>query len=82
MPAAIGPYRVEQLIGSGGVGVVYRASHQRTGEVVAVKTVGAAREGHLASVRREIEMLQQIRHRGIVRIFDGGVFEGRPWYAM
>jgi eukaryotic-like serine/threonine-protein kinase len=78
----LGSYRLLEEIGSGGVGVVYRAAHVETGELVALKTVRSRRESFLASVRREIHTLKQLRHPGVVRILDGGVEDGMPWYAM
>jgi serine/threonine protein kinase/tetratricopeptide (TPR) repeat protein len=81
-PRRIDDYRILGLLGSGGVGVVYRAQHVGTGELVALKTVRARSTSHLGSVRREILALHRLRHPGIVRILDGGVNDGRPWYAM
>jgi tetratricopeptide (TPR) repeat protein len=81
-PRRIDDYRILGLLGTGGVGVVYRAQHVGTGEVVALKTVRARSSPHLSSVRREILALHRLRHPGIVRILDGGVSDGRPWYAM
>jgi serine/threonine protein kinase/tetratricopeptide (TPR) repeat protein len=78
----IGPFRIVEPLGHGGVGIVFRALDQRTGQVVALKTARQQREGNLASLRREIDLLRQIRHRGVVRILDGGAVDGRPWYAM
>jgi tetratricopeptide (TPR) repeat protein len=69
-------------LGQGGVGVVFRARHAETGTLVALKTVRVRTTAHLSSVRREILALHRLHHPGIVRILDGGVFEGRPWYAM
>lgn len=82
LPLAIGPYEVIERLGEGGVGVVYRARHRNTGEVVALKTVRATRAANLSSVRREIRALQRLRHPGIVAILEGGVHDGRPWCAM
>jgi serine/threonine protein kinase/tetratricopeptide (TPR) repeat protein len=81
-PRRIDDYRILSLLGTGGVGVVYRAQHIGTGEMVALKTVRARSTAHLSSVRREILALHRLRHPGIVRILDGGVSDGRPWYAM
>lgn len=81
-PQAIGPYRVLGIIGEGGMGVVYRAEHAVTGEVVALKTVRVPHESHLAGIRREIHALRRLRHPGVVRIVDEGVDRNLPWYAM
>jgi serine/threonine protein kinase/predicted ATPase len=81
-PTAIGPYRILEALGHGGMGVVYRGRHHRTGEVVAVKTVRAPNESLLRSLRREIHALARIRHPGIVQIVDEGTQDGLPWYAM
>jgi serine/threonine protein kinase len=80
--ARIGPYRLLEPLGEGGAALVYRAAHEESGQIVALKTVRAASEGMLASVRREIRALGRLRHPGVVSIFEGGIFEGRPWYTM
>ncbi len=81
-PARIGPYEVLGTLGEGGVGVVFRARHEKSGLLVALKTVRKRTTAHLSSVRREILALHRLSHPGIVRILDGGVADGRPWYAM
>src|SRR5262245_50033459 len=78
----IGPYRVLEPLGRGGMGVVFRAVHQHDGRLVALKTVRLASESQLAGLRREIHALARLRHPGIVRILDEGVSDGLPWYAM
>jgi serine/threonine protein kinase len=79
---AIGPYRIEDVLGSGNMGIVYRARHHGTDQAVALKTVRAPREWNLQSIRREIRSLARLRHPGIVRILDEGVWDGLPWCAM
>ncbi len=81
-PQSIGPYRILGLLGEGGMGVVYRAAHVETGELVALKTVHTSNERMLASIRREIHALSRLRHPGVVRIVGEGVHEALPWYAM
>jgi serine/threonine protein kinase/tetratricopeptide (TPR) repeat protein len=81
-PSDIGPYRLLDEIGRGGMGVVYRAEHRETGERVALKTVPVPREASLAGLRLEIHALSQIQHPGVVRIVDQGIEDGLPWYAM
>jgi serine/threonine protein kinase len=81
-PPKIGPYRILSRVGAGGTAVVFKAEHETSGQIVALKTVTEPRTGRLASLRREIQMLGRIGHKGVVKIFDGGSFEGRPWCAM
>ncbi len=79
---AMGPYRLQRVLGSGGMGIVYLGIHQETGERVALKTVRISQTTTLASIRREVQSLSRIQHPGIVRIIDHGVSDGLPWYAM
>ncbi|WPB80742.1 protein kinase [Archangium violaceum] len=81
-PESIGPYRLLDVLGQGGMGVVYRGEHRDTGEAVALKTVRVASEAVLASIRREIHALRRLHHPGVVRIVAEGVWDGLPWYAM
>jgi serine/threonine protein kinase len=78
----IGCYRIVHALGSGGMGVVFRATHVETGIVVALKTVRVAESRATASITREIRVLNTIRHPGVVRILDQGIEGGCLWYAM
>ena len=49
-----GDYELLEEIGRGGQGVVFRARHAETGQLVALKTVRRRTTAHLSSVRREI----------------------------
>ena len=75
-------YVLQDRLGEGGMGVVYRALDRRTGRAVALKRVRVTRPGLARSIRREIHTLARLRHPGIVEIFEHGVHEGSPWYAM
>jgi serine/threonine protein kinase/tetratricopeptide (TPR) repeat protein len=81
-PTSFGPYDTLDVLGQGGMGIVYRARHRGTGEVVALKTVSAARHQRLLGIRAEILALSNLAHPQIVRIRDHGVTESVPWYAM
>ena len=86
LPEAIGPYRILELLGEGGMGVVYRA--ERTGEIrreVALKVIRAGLRSPQARARFEAERqaLARMNHPGIARIFDAGTTgEGVPFFAM
>ncbi len=81
-PERIGAYRIEGILGRGGMGVVYRAADPESGLMVALKTVFAPNERQSMSLRREIRALAQLHHPGVVKIIDEGVANGLPWYAM
>lgn len=84
-PKVIGPYRVLETLGSGGVGTVYRAIDRRTGEVAALKllSMGPALDPRAARrLAREFETLQHMSHPHVVRVYDTGVFQGYPYLAM
>ncbi len=77
----VGPYVLEDEIGRGGMGVVYRA-RGRDGGAVALKTVRASSGTDLSHLRREIHALSLVSHPGVVRVLDHGVHEATPWFAM
>jgi len=82
----ISAYRIERLMGMGGMGWVYRARHELTARSVALKIL---REDQLAFDRsidrmmREASILASVSHSGIPRFFECGLLDdGRPWIAM
>ena len=87
LPAQIlGPYRLLEPVGRGGMGVVYRAE-RADGEFdrqVALKLVHqGASPGRLGRFRRERQILASLDHPGIARLLDGGVTDGgRPFLVM
>ena len=87
-PGAIltGRYRVESVVGRGGMGVVFAARHLTLGERVAVKVLaGPASENReaLARFQREARILARVRNDHIVRVIDLGQLEnGAPFIVM
>jgi len=74
-------------LGRGGMGVVYRAVDQRTGQQVALKHIQAGswadEPGRLAArLGRELEALNRLDHPGIVSAHDAGWISGRFFVAM
>src|SRR6516225_3209717 len=81
----IGPFLIEKELGSGAMGTVYRATHQKSGQKVAVKFMSPSLGGNersLARFEREITILKQLNHPNIVRCFGSSKYNGMPYYAM
>lgn len=80
-----GQYRLEELLGAGGMGTVYRACQLSVGRQVAVKLISGERETpeHAERFRREAAALAKLRHPNTVHLLDFGVAEGdRPFIVM
>ena len=70
-------YRLEQLLGRGGMGGVYRARDMRLDRLVALKVVRAELMGDPEArrrFRREAQIIARLQHPSIVSIFDYGTF--------
>lgn len=78
-----GPYLILSELGSGGMGVVYRARDTLGGREVALKILSARRMSPRQRDRfkREGELTATLRHSGIVRIHAGGEIKGVPYLA-
>ena len=75
-------FRIEAEAGAGGMGVVYRAHDQRTGETVALKVLAQNEPLDASRFDRERAILAELHHPGIVRYVDHGRDGGAPWLAM
>ena len=81
-----GTYVIERRIGSGGMGVVYRARHAHDGYAVAIKCVHPELARDATVARRFVQETQaaaQIRHDHVVQILERGQLEdGSPYIVM
>jgi hypothetical protein len=69
----LGRYRLEQRLGAGGFGVVWRAHDERLGRDVAVKAIpSSGRDGDDARIEREALAAAQLNHPSIVALYELG----------
>jgi eukaryotic-like serine/threonine-protein kinase len=83
--AQFGPYRVESLLGAGGMGAVYRATDTVLGRQVAIKILPAdvaADPEWVARFRREAQALAALNHPNVGAIYGFEALDGRAGSAF
>jgi Tol biopolymer transport system component len=78
----VGPYRILALLARGGMGDVYRATDPRLDRDIAIKTLPDTTRGDGHAVQRflqEARITASLDHPNIVKVFDVGMFNGRPY---
>jgi len=81
----IGPYRIESVLGRGGMGVVYLARDPRLDRPVALKLLTpelAGDERFRERFERESRLAASIDHAGIVPVYEAGDADGITYIAM
>ena len=79
------PYRIKNVLGEGGMGVVYLAERKDLGNLVAIKIL---RDAWFSPARRERftaeqRTLAQLNHPSIARLYDANTLpDGTPWFVM
>jgi HAMP domain-containing protein/predicted Ser/Thr protein kinase len=79
-------YALQEVLGSGGTGIVYKAADLTLGETVALKVLRPdlvaddprAREG----LKQELRLTRRVSHRNVVRTYDFGSSQGVPFLTM
>ena len=88
LPDHIGQYRIIDVLGEGGMGVVYRAEQESPRRPVALKVIkaGAESPGLLKRFEHEEQVLGWLQHPGIAQIFEAGTADAgqglQPFFAM
>jgi hypothetical protein len=83
--ARLGQYILEEKIGEGGMGAVFRARHTLLRRPTAVKVLSPERTGEvsLARFEREVQLTSEISHPNIIAVYDyGRSLDGAFYYAM
>jgi serine/threonine protein kinase len=81
----IGKYGIQEELGRGGFGTVYRAWDPEMRRSVAIKVINlhvGNDPATLARFRSEAATTANLHHRNIVTIYDSGEHNGQPWFAM
>src|SRR5687767_1308837 len=82
----VGSYRIEEPVGRGGMGVVYRGRHEKLPRVVAIKSINPRGSHDLRRLRhrfeREAYVQAQLDHPGVVKIYDSIVSEQTYFIVM
>lgn len=81
----LGPYKIEQKLGQGGMGIVYRARKVGSTEDAALKVMfpeAAALPEVGARFRREIRVMRQVAHPNLVKVLDEGVDGDTLYFVM
>jgi len=85
IPKKLGPYLVEEILGRGGMGTVYRGTDPSTGEQVALKVLSpdlSADIGFLHRFQEEVETLLELKHPNIVQLLSFGKRDDLFYFAM
>ena len=88
LPAQVGQYRIIELMGQGGMGVVYRAEQENPRRTVALKVIrpGLQSGDLLRRFAHEAQVLGLLQHPGIAQVFEAGTadtgFGPQPFFAM
>jgi tetratricopeptide (TPR) repeat protein len=84
LPSQLGRYRLIRLLGAGGMGAVYEAEQDSPRRTVAVKVVrpGLASPWLLKRFHHESQILGRLHHPGIAQVYEAGLADGQPFFAM
>ncbi len=84
--SSIGPYKIIDVLGEGGMGIVYEAEQQNPRRRVALKLVRGGRfvsDTMIRMFEREVETLARLKHPNIGAIYESGrTEEGQHYFAM
>jgi serine/threonine protein kinase len=81
----VGPYRIIEQLGQGGMATVYKAYHAALDRYVAIKALHLAfgeDQNFLTRFQREARLVAKLEHPNIVPVYDYSEHEGRPYLVM
>jgi tRNA A-37 threonylcarbamoyl transferase component Bud32 len=81
-PQSSGHYEILELIGQGGMGLVYKARDRRLGRIVALKFIRGAEPEQAMRFLQEARAQARIDHPHVCKVYEAGELRGRPFIAM
>ncbi len=75
-------YRVDRLIGQGGMGAVYKATDERLGHIVALKQMLVSDPAMSKAFEREAKILAGLRHAGLPKVTDYFTYNNEKFLVM
>lgn len=85
IPERIGKYKILNLIGIGGMGVIYRAEHEPLNRIVALKVLPQQYSHDAESTARfdtEAKAVSMLQHQNIVQLYEYGIENGSRYFTM
>ena len=91
LPCRFGDYELLEILGQGGMGIVYKARQLTANRLVALKLIRpeylsrfmpAARQTALARFDNEAKAAARLEHDHVVTVYDVGQVDGQSYYAM
>ena len=84
VPPTFGRYRIDTVLGSGGMGIVYRAWDPQLARSIAIKVVRRASDDAKGRARliREAQSLARLSHPNVCHVYDVGTDDEEVWVAM
>ena len=84
VPPSFGRYRIDTVLGSGGMGIVYRAWDPQLNRALAIKVVRRAQDDEKGRARlvREAQALARLSHPNVCHVYDVGTEDEEVWVAM
>src|SRR5213593_4859578 len=82
LASTIGPFKIQALLGAGGMGEVFRARDTRLNRDVAIKVLPkdfVSDADRLRRFEQEAKTLAALNHPNVLTIHDAGVHEGAPY---
>ena len=78
-------YEIQQMLGEGGMGAVYKARDRELNRLVALKVIRPEFAGNQSIIQRfkqELILARQVTHKNVIRIYDMGESEGMKFITM